>query len=126
MPANQKISRFISFSPSRLKKYDKGIGINDLKIITGWSRATLYRRMNEIPAPAPLMKEPKVIWPCDEILDWVTRVNLRIHLGIQEALNEESVLEAQSENDLELRGRLGKAKRREQIYRGGFIFRNLV
>ncbi|MAK99573.1 MAG: hypothetical protein CL953_07180 [Erythrobacteraceae bacterium] len=72
------------------------------------------------------MKEPKVIWPCDEILDWVTRVNLRIHLGIQEALNEESVLEAQSENDLELRGRLGKAKRREQIYRGGFIFRNLV
>lgn len=57
----------------------------DLLRITGWSRATLYRRIEQDGFPSPIGKDgSKSLWAPQQVRHWISDFNLRLRLSPEE------------------------------------------
>lgn len=93
------------------------MSVRDIQILTGWSRATVYRRIQEPDFPSEMTGKPKKCWNVVEVIDWVTRFNLRAFIGRQEAARFEEALEQRAEIDAAMRTSLGRSIERENAIR---------
>jgi predicted DNA-binding transcriptional regulator AlpA len=111
-------SKPIVYKTSHLAKFRGGMTSNDLQILTGWSRATVYRRIGAQDFPKPVDRvKGRPIWNPVEILEWVSIHNLRTVLGSEEALEFERALADRSFADPVLRLPIGRAIERDATRR---------
>lgn len=91
--------------------------VREIELLTGWSRATIYRRMAEPDFPAPLVQAVERTWNPVEIIEWVTRFNLRATFGVQAAARFEEALAQRAELDPLVQSPIGRAMEREKAIR---------
>ena len=119
------ISKPLKTSPAFFEKYRAGMTAREIEVITGWSRATLRRRMKnaEFPQPSGRRGRQSTYDPF-EVLEWLSRYNLRVILG-DEFLEYERTLQARVFADPRLsqprwriidRENVRRARRRDGVY----------
>jgi predicted DNA-binding transcriptional regulator AlpA len=100
------ISKPLRTSIEFFEKHKNGMTVRDIEIITGWSRATVRRRMQDGEFPQPLRKRGKQLsYDHYELVEWLSRYNLRVILG-DDFLEYERTLQARAFAD----PRLGQAR----------------
>lgn len=119
------ISKPLKTSPQFFDKHIAGITAREIETITGWSRATTRRRMQDDEFPKPLVTQGRrLAYDAYEVLEWLSRYNLKIILG-EEYLEYERTLQARAFADPRLkhprwriieRENLRRAKRADGIY----------
>jgi predicted DNA-binding transcriptional regulator AlpA len=64
---------------------NRPLRVLDLLRITGWSRATLYRRIDQDGFPAPIGRVgSKSLWEARQVRHWINDSNLRLRLSSEE------------------------------------------
>lgn len=59
--------------------------VRDLLRLTGWSRATLYRRIGQDGFPLPIGRNgSKAVWDPQQVRYWISDFNLRLHVTPEE------------------------------------------
>ena len=91
---------------------------NDLQILTGWSRATLYhqKKREEKPTTNRSLRR-KRYWDVLAILEWLSRFNLETIMTREDFLEYERTLLSLEQIDPVLRTTLGRVIERENLRR---------
>ena len=76
------ISKPLKTSPQFFDKYAEGITARQIELLTGWSRATVRRRMREGEFPPPTGRSGNQnAYDTYAVLEWLSRFNLKVILG---------------------------------------------
>src|SRR5688500_2556349 len=118
MPRRRNLSSPIVYRSSHLSRYRGGMTLNDIQVLTGWSRATVCRRVAEPGFPSILKRtRGRPVWDTVEVLEWVSRHNLMVLMGRDGAVQFERKLADQSFADPALQSAIGRAIEREKVRR---------
>jgi predicted DNA-binding transcriptional regulator AlpA len=114
MPRHADLSKPILTKRDFLGRFKRGMTANDMQIVTGWSRATCYRRMQSADFPRPVgYRKRRKVWNPEEVLEWLSRFNLQVLLPRDEYLEYERSLKDREFADPVLRTALGRTIERE-------------
>lgn len=118
MPRRADLSRPINTKPSALQRFGQNISANEIQILTGWSRATLYRRMRTNDFPPPVgYRARRLVWNVLAVLEWVSQFNLQTLMPMQEYVQYERALREREFADPTLRTVRGRLIERENVRR---------
>jgi predicted DNA-binding transcriptional regulator AlpA len=121
----KKPSKPVSLTDVYLKKFKNGLSVNDIAILTGWSIATLRRRMKQDDFPNfSHSKGRRNYWTSPAILEWVSKFNLKNEIGADSFKLFEIDLAVRSVADQRLSDRVEKARERARKLQVARVARN--
>jgi len=89
----------------------------DIEILSGWSRAKVYRIIKDEDFPIPREVGRRIKWESTAIIEWITIYNLRATMGRQGAARFEEELATRANIDPLVRTAIGRAMAREMAIR---------
>ena len=110
-------SKRLNTRADHIRRYADGMTALDIQRVTGWSKATFYRRRSHSDFPASSTTDRKVLWNALQVYEWLSRFNLKAIMSPDEFKKFETDLSDRSFADPSLQYAYGRIVEREQMRR---------